>query len=316
MKKYAILFFLFFEIAVDVNGQSFDRFRFEAPLSFALHGGSTQYFGDLYSLWNYKDGIQPDYNIGLTTKFTTGTNIKIRANLIYYQISGDDNAADPRSGRAPRNLNFRAQNWEGSVQMEYYLRPVKLYHINRTYFNPYLFAGAGLTSNDPYTRFRQHWIPLRPLQTENKAYHATAVVFPMGLGIKYKTNVWMDVFVEGNYRFTLTDYLDDVSVYNLSGFYEDLIADYGIAGEGPNPNRLRLAIRQERYLNEDGEPNIDLIRSTKGAARRGSGDPFLTGSPGRYDGYFTLNIGIEIFISENIWDDWVFRKKRRGYRLR
>lgn len=315
MRKIISLFILYSTFAY-ANAQRLDRFRFEAPLSFALHGGPTQYFGDLYSFWNYREGLQPDYNVTLTAKWTTGTNIRLRANLSYYQISGDDNAADPRSGRMLRKLNFRAQNWEGSFQVEYYLLPVKLYHVNRSYFNPYFFVGAGLTTNDPHARYRGKWIPLRPLKTENKAYPATAAVFPMGLGIKYKTNVWVDLFIEGNYRFTLTDYLDDVSKYNISGFYEDLIADYGRWGEGPNPNRLRLAIRQERYLFENGEPNIELIRATNGAARRGSGDPSLTGSRGRYDGYFTLNVGVEIFVAENIWDDWIFRKKRGGYRLR
>jgi hypothetical protein len=315
MKKYVILFFLLFKVAVDVDGQSFDRFRFEEPWSFALHMGPTQYFGDLYSLWKYNEGVQPDYNIAFTTRYTFGTNLKARADITYYQISGSDNPADPESGRPPRNLNFRARNWEGAILVEYYLKPVKLYNITREFINPYVFAGVGVTTNNPYADYRDRWVPLRPLRTENTEYPAAAVVFPMGLGLKYKANVWMDVFMEGNYRFTLTDYLDDVSVYNISEFYEDLIADYGSVGEGPNPDRLRLAVRQDRYLYANGEPNVDLIRSSKGAARRGSGDPTLEGSVGKYDGYFTLNVGVEIYITEDIWDNWIFRKKRRGYRF-
>lgn len=315
MKKYLFPFFLLFGTAVEVNAQSFNRFRFEEPWSFALHLGPSQYFGDLYSLWKYDEGVQPDYNIAFSTRYTFGTNMKARADITYYQISGSDDPADPASGRPPRNLNFRARNWEGALLVEYYLRPVKVYNITREFINPYVFAGLGITSNNPYTDYRDQWVPLRPLKTENKAYPATAVVFPMGLGVKYKANVWMDVFMEGNYRFTLTDYLDDVSVYDISGFYEELIADYGANGEGPNPDRLRLSVRQDRYLYENGEPNVDLIRSSNGSPRRGSGDPTLEGSAGKYDGYFTLNVGLEIYITEDIWDNWIFRKKRRGYRF-
>lgn len=315
MKKYLLLFLLFFFVALDVDAQSFNRFAFERPWSFALHMGPTQYFGDLYSLWKYDEGLQPDYNIAFTGRTTFGTRLKARADFTYYQISGSDDSADPRSGRPPRCLNFRARNWEVALLGEYYLKPVKIYNISREFLNPYIFAGLGITSNNPYADYQGRWVPLRPLKTENTAYPATAVVFPLGLGIKYKANVWMDVILEGNYRFTLTDYLDDISVYNLSGFYEDLIADYGSGGEGPNPDRIRLAVREARYLHGNGEPDIALIRSTKGAVRRGSGDPRLQGSKGRYDGYFSLNMGLEIYFSEEIWDYWIFKKKRRRYKF-
>lgn len=322
MKGYLFFFFLWLGMIVDVRAQSFNRFRYEEPWSFSLQAGPTQYFGDLYSLWKYSEGIQPDYNIAISTRYTFGTNLKARADVTYYQISGQDELADPKSGRIPRNLTFRARNWEGALMMEYYLFPVKTYNISREFINPYIFAGVGITTNNPYTDYRnphadyiENWIPLRPLMTENKAYPATAVVFPMGLGLKYKANVWVDLFVEGNYRFTLTDYLDDVSVFDISDFYEVLIADYGVNGDGPNPDRLRYSVRQGRYLNEDGEPNVELIRSSNGAPRRGSGDPTLEGSIGRYDGYFTINVGMEIYITEDILDLWIFRKKRRGQRF-
>jgi hypothetical protein len=138
------------------------------------------------------------------------------------------------------------------------------------------------------------------------------MVFPMGLGIKYKVNVYMDFFIEGNYRFTLTDFLDDVSAFNMSGFYEDLIADY-VSGE--NPDRLRLSVRQARYLLENGEPNVALIRSTNGAPRRGSGDPRENEPNAKYDGYFSLNFGAEIYFAQDIWDNWIFRHRGRGWRF-
>lgn len=294
------------------SGQAFNRFKFEEPWSVALHVGPTQYFGDLYSLWKYQEGVQPDLNAAISARYTFGTNLKARLDLSYYQISGQDNMADPRSGRIPRDLNFRSRNVETAFLVEYYYKPVKVYNITREFLNPYIFLGIGATTNDPYANYRGEWVPLRPLRTENEAYPGVVMVFPMGLGLKYKANVYMDVFIEGNYRFTLSDYLDDVSTFNISGYYEELIADYT---SGNNPDRLRLSVRQPRYLLENGEPNIGLIESSRGAPRRGSGDPRLDEPNAKYDGYFSLNFGVEIYFSQDIWDNWIFRHRGRGWRF-
>jgi hypothetical protein len=311
MKGFIIGIF-FTLISINASAQAFNRFKFEEPWSVALHLGPTQYFGDLYSLWKYNEGIQPDYNAAFSGRYTFGTNLKARADVVYYQISGQDNLADPRSGRIPRAVTFRARNWEAALLAEYYLKPVKVYNITREFFNPYIFAGVGVSTNDPQTRYRDRWVDLRPLRTENESYPGVVMVFPMGLGIKYKVNVYMDLFIEGNYRFTLTDFLDDVSAFNISRFYEDLIADY-VSGE--NPDRLRLSVRQARYLLDNGEPNVELIRSSRGAPRRGSGDPRENEPNARYDGYFSLNFGAEIYFAQDIWDNWILRYRGRGWRF-
>jgi len=311
-KKIFFIAFFLTAISIQTFAQSFNRFKFEEAWSFSLQGGPSQYFGDLYALWEYKEGIQPDYNAGFSAKYTFGTNLKARGDIGFYQISGQDDRADPVSGRIPRNLNFRSRNWEAALIVEYYLKPVKVYNITREFFNPYVFFGIGATTNNPHTLYNGKWVNLGPLRTENEYYNDIVTVFPMGLGLKYKANVYMDLFIEGNYRFTFSDYLDDVSSYNISGFYEELIDDYL---SGLDPDRLRLSIRQERFLLPNGEPNIELIRNTRGSARRGSGDPRLNEPDARYDGYFTLNFGAEIYFSKDIWDNWIFRNRGRGFRF-
>lgn len=310
MKKRLSFFLGLVWMTTGLEAQNFDRFKSYAPWSFSLQMGPTQYFGDLYDLWKYREGIQPDYNFTIGSRYTVSQHLKVRADLSFYQISGTDKKADPRSFRHLRDLNFRARNGEGTLLIEGYLFPVDRYNIYRERYNPYIFIGIGGTTNNPHANYRNKWVPLRPLRTENRDYSPVALVFPMGIGFKYKTNVWMDFFIEGNYRFTLTDYLDDVSVYDITDFYRELIEDYGTNGNGPNPDRLRLSVRQGSYLNEDGEPNVSLIESSGGSPRRGSGDPTLKDSGGRYDGYFTLNIGLEIHLSDDIFDYWIFRKKR------
>lgn len=301
MKKLAFLFLFF--ISWSAQSQSFYRYRFEEPWSFSASIGATQYFGELYSFWKYNEGVQPDWNANAAFHYTFGTHLRARGDFSYIQMSGSDPPADPRSTRPPRNLSFRARNWEVTGIVEYYWHPVKVPNIHRPLWNPYIFFGLGVSTNNPETLLRGEWVDLRPLQLENNPYERYIITFPMGLGFKYKLNVYMDLTFEGNYRFTLTDYMDDISAYNVSEFYLDLVEDYGVNGNGSNPDRLRLAIRNPSFVNDAGEPDVAKILRNAGRVRRGSG---LTH---RFDGYMTVNVGLEIHFSRDIFDNWILRDR-------
>lgn len=287
----------------EASSQSFNRYRFNAPWSVAVAAGPTQYFGELYSLWKYNEGIQPDWNVNFAVRRTLGTYIRGRAEFTYYQISGQDPPADPRSFREPRNLHFRARNWEASVVGEFHLKPVKVYNITRSFINFYGFAGVGVSSNDPQAELNGTWVALRPLELENNPYSKHIMVFPTGIGMKYKLNVYTDLTFEMNYRWTLTDYLDDVSAYNIKEFYQDLVTDYGVNGDGPRPDRLRLAVRNPAFYKDNGEPDVQKILDNGGRIRRGSG------LDERFDGFLSINVGLEIYLSSDIWDNWIFRNR-------
>ncbi|PZX55624.1 DUF6089 family protein [Algoriphagus chordae] len=291
MKK--TLFVLFFLSSSLAYSQSFYPYRFEEPWSISATAGASQYFGELYNFWKYSEGIQPNWNVNINANYTFGTNLKARAQFSYYKISGSDAPSDPRAERIPRNLDFQSTNWEMLGMVEYYLFPVKKYAISRAFWNPYIFAGLGISSNNPKTQLDGEWVELRPLQLENNPYEKYVVVFPMGLGLKYKLNVYMDLIIEGNYRFTMTDYLDDISAYNISEFYLDLVDDYVT---GNNPDRLRLAVRNPDFMDSNGMPDVDKILENGGRIRRGSG------LDNRYDGYMSVNVGVEIYLSKVLWD--------------
>ncbi|WP_373492861.1 hypothetical protein [Aquiflexum sp.] len=302
MKKIIFIFFAIF-LSIEGYSQSFYRYRFDAPWSVSASVGPTQYFGELYSLWKYNEGIQPDWNANVAIRRTVGTYIRLRGDFTYYQISGQDPPADPRSLRQPRNLHFRARNWEATGIAEFHIKPVKVYNITRSFFNLYGFAGVGVSSNNPKAELNRNWVDLRPLQLENNPYEKHIIVFPTGIGMKYKLNVYTDLTVEMNYRWTLTDYMDDISAFNIKEFYVDLVNDYGVNGDGPRPDRLRLAIRNPNFIKENGEPDVDRILNNGGRIRRGSG---LTE---RYDGFLSFNIGLEIYLAPDIWDNWIFRNR-------
>ena len=295
MKK--TLIFLFLLGSTQAFSQSLYKFRFEEQWSFSASAGPTQYFGELYSLWKYDEGIQPDWTINLSANYTFGTNLRARAQVSYYKISGSDVPSDPKANRIPRNLNFKAENWEAIGLIEYYLFPVKKYAISRALWNPYIFAGIGISTNNPETLLDGKWTDLRPLQLENNPYEKYILVFPMGIGLKYKLNVTMDLMIEGNYRFTLTDYLDDISAYNISEFYLDLVDDYT---SGRRPERLRLAVRNNDFLDENGMPDIPKILKNGGRIRRGSG------LEERLDGYMSINVGVDIYFNKWLRDFYKF----------
>jgi hypothetical protein len=305
MKRLLIILFLFSSFST--YSQSFYRYRFEEPWSISAGIGPTQYFGELYSFWKYNEGIQPDWNANFAVNYIFGTHLKARLEGTYYKMSGSDPPSDPRAYRTPRNLHFRARNIEVAALIEYYWHPVKVNNITRHLWNPYIFFGVGMSTNNPQAELNGTWVDLRPLQLENNPYNDKIIVFPMGLGFKYKLNVYMDMKIEGNYRFTLTDYMDDISAFNVSEFYLDLVDDYVT---GNNPDRLRLAIRNPGFVLDNGEPDVDKILRNQGRVRRGSG---LTH---RYDGYMTVSVGVEIYLSPDIWDNWIFRNRIYEKRFR
>ena len=311
LRMKRLLLILFIVCGVELHAQSFYRYRFEEPWSISAGIGPTQYFGELYSFWKYNEGIQPDFNANFSFNYIFGTHLKARGEFTYYQMSGQDPPSDPRAYRTPRDLHFRARNMEIAGIVEYYWHPVKLNNITRHLWNPYIFFGVGMSTNNPQARLDKNddnsWVDLRPYQLENNPYEKYIIVFPMGLGFKYKLNVYMDFKFEGNYRYTLTDYMDDISAYNVSEFYLDLVEDYV---NGTNPDRLRLAIRNPNFYLDNGEPDVQKILNNQGRIRRGSG---LTH---RYDGYLTFSVGVEIYLSRDIFDNWIFRDRIYEKRFR
>ncbi len=87
-------------------------------------------------------------------------------------------------------------------------------------FTPYVSLGIGAFSYDPYAYLQGTKYFLRPLGTEGqgstlypdrKPYGTIAACIPLSVGIKYALSEGTNFFAEVGYRFTTTDYLDDVS---------------------------------------------------------------------------------------------------------
>ena len=203
--------------------------------SFVAGGGFCSYFGDLKDnrtdLW-----AKPSAQLGI--QYRVNNRLHIRSEIAWYRISGADSLNDPGTGIYNRNLSFRADNFEWNA--------VALVHLFNKYaritspINPYIFAGVGLTTNNPKAYYEGEWYRLRPLQTEGVSYSAIAPIIPAGVGVAFHLSNNWDVALEYGYRFTFTDYLDDVSTtFKGVDSFDDPIAK-ALSDRRPEMNLLPL----------------------------------------------------------------------------
>jgi Domain of unknown function (DUF6089) len=202
-----------------VYGQThlYDSYKNDGEFGAAI--GLGHYFGDL----NTRAALnRPKFSGGIFF-------IKQFNNYIGLRISGDyaflgySDIYSKNQTQRRRNLSFNSNVWE--VSLSGYFNFFKFMPGVEGYkFTPYLALGIGVFSYDPYAYLDGTKYYLRPLGTEGqggipgdttfsapKQYSTMALCIPFTFGVKYSINESLNVFAEIGYRFTNTDYLDDVS---------------------------------------------------------------------------------------------------------
>lgn len=177
--------------------------------------GGAHYFGDI----NNRSAIdKPSPAVGVYFKKQFGQYIAVRVSGHYAKVGYADEYSNVEFQQR-RNLNFSSQIWEMAVQGDFNFFnfiPGDPYYK----FTPYVTLGVGSMNYDPYTFLEGKKYFLRKLGTEGqgsalfperKAYRNQAFCFPLGMGIKYNLGKNINLSFEVTYRFTSTDYLDDVS---------------------------------------------------------------------------------------------------------
>ena len=251
-----------------VSGQSFYSMRRERSLILTVGTGTSTYFGELSNDNNYFDA-KPNLTAGLQYYFTD--RISLRAEGIWFKLSGSDAEADPTGelSRRDRNLSFESNNAEfnltGSISLyrngnRYYRRPG---------FNLYAFGGVGLLYFNPTTEYQGKKVALQPLQTELVDYGRVGIVFPLGIGARFKFGPYMNIAIEGGYRKGFTDYLDDVStVHNDASKFSDPLA----AALSDRRPEIGLAVKPDGYIR---------------------------GNPDKNDGYMLFSLKVEYYLPGN-----------------
>ncbi|HZE83149.1 MAG TPA: DUF6089 family protein [Puia sp.] len=183
---------------------------------FGISAGAAHYFGDLNPDSHLN---RPKPSLGVFFRRQYGNYVALRVAGHFAQLGYSDIYNKQNQFELQRNLSFNTNIWELAVQGDFnFFKYVPGSESFR--FTPYTTFGIGVFNYDPYAYYQGSKVFLRPLGTEGqgsalypqrKAYGTMAVCFPLGVGFKYSLNAHMNLGFEVVYRFTTTDYIDDVS---------------------------------------------------------------------------------------------------------
>jgi hypothetical protein len=244
-----------------VNAQSFYAARKERSLLLIAGTGTSTYLGELADDGDYFDA-KPSLNVGL--QYYLSNRFSLRSEVTWFTLKGDD--AANQDSRTARNLSFTSNNYEINFSGIISLLPQGRRFYQRPGFNLYAFGGVGVMYYNPKTEYQGQKYALRPLRTELVDYSSFGVVFPYGLGLRFKIHPLANISLEGGYRKTFTDYLDDVSTVHVAqSSFTDPIAQ---------------ALTDRR-------PEIGLSLAEPGHIR---------GNPTNNDSYFLFNVKLEYYL--------------------
>lgn len=283
--------------------------------SVTFGGGTSTYLGDLAG---YRQPFKtlftlPRWNVGLgyTRQFTP--KFAARAMFTWARITGDDytfnkNSLDDNLVQYVRNLHFRNDLKEFAITGIYNFREDGRNAENRAKFTPYVFGGLALVAHSPEALTpdsagtTQRWVKLQPLHTEgqgqpgrDKPYSLVTVAIPVGFGVRYKLNDSFNLGAEIGYRYSFSDYIDDVG----TGTYPARDTQQGVAAYVSDRRLETLAARPSNHPNRfdviqnlinSGDPNVQAALTTQVRSDQG----VLS------DGYLLTNFSIQYIIPTKI----------------
>ncbi len=223
--------------------------------------------------------------LGIVASRKIGARYSLKGSLFYGRLKGSDfNSADPNEENARyryvRNLQFRNDIIELSVQGVVDITPNYSTFLGRATIVPYIFGGVAVFYHNPKALVPETdpntgqplaeagtWVALEPLGTEGQysdgsgvsPYKKIQLAIPVGLGLRYKLNQSFDISFEVGYRHLFFDHIDDVggSYTDLSNLNSDLArtlsdrsreATYVESGEVrdlTNPNVAQICDRRD-----------------------------------------------------------------------
>lgn len=269
LKKLIVTVFLISVLQI-ANAQMYEAYVHKGEVGVSI--GLAHYFGDL----NTDASInRPKFSAGVYYLKQFNNYIGLKINGTYAFLAYSD-AYSTNVVQRTRNLSFNTDVYELSVS-GYFNFFKFLPGFDEYRYTPYVGLGVGIFSYDPYAYLSGEKYYLRSIGTEGQGnplypnrqqYSGTAMSIPLSLGFKYAVNERINWFAEVSYRFTNTDYLDDVSTtYAPDAFPADPITGLPTAG----------------YLLQDRSYELGSAIGNKGRQR---------GNSTQNDSYVTLHVGI------------------------
>ncbi len=212
LKRIAIILLMFTGLQ-PVRAQLMDAFVHQGEVGIGV--GVGHYVGDLNPNFAVN---RPKLAAGVFFRKQLTNYVGIRLSGEYAMLGYSD-VYSTNPVQVARNLSFNTNVWEISLSGDF-----NFFRFQPGFegfnFTPYVGLGIGVFSFDPYAFLGGEKYFLRTLGTEGQGsalypdlqpYTPLAICIPFTLGAKYALNTRANVFGELTYRFTNTDYLDDVS---------------------------------------------------------------------------------------------------------
>lgn len=177
--------------------------------------GVSNYYGDLQPKMFPSSGYMP--MAGIVYKYFMSPRIGLRFGVSYTDLTAADSLSNIPVNQS-RNLSFATHLFEFYGGLELNLLPIEVMRMKVT---PYVFGGIGVFYFNPYAEDAAgNKTFLRALSTEGqglpmypdrKPYSLVNAAFPFGGGFKFFIGKTLMVTPEIGFRYTNSDYIDDVS---------------------------------------------------------------------------------------------------------
>lgn len=239
---------------------------FASKISISAGAGIANYFGDLMQYNRFYSQSGFSFSAGASYAFAKKFGLRLTAGV--QQVKAADSKNKGAQYQA-RNLSFKSTVTDLSIAVDYDILDIKKHG-----FTPYVSAGVGVMFFNPTADGAAGKQNLRDLGTEGQGlagypgmYSKTAVTIPLGVGLKIAASKKITIQFDFNYRFTGTDYLDDVST---NGYPSKTLLD------ARNPVTAKYTWRGNEVGGESYPKNLSLPR----------------GNPSDKDGYYTTQLKI------------------------
>ncbi len=240
MKKW-ILTFLSLIFLVKVHGQ-LDPYKYRVGVGIGYtnyYGDLSPYvidgIGDLFRLFEYNPQYIHDYSLAFSLERRLSSSLGLMLQLGQYDFSMSDRHVNKdgvlRTDLAnfDRSLNFRTQVQDAGLSLLFKMDNGKILN-KQAFLAPYFTLGAGVMRfqvngdllddqgvwYDYSTRENvnngQFETVLSALETEIPGGYPTTTFYAnLGLGLRFRLARALEFFVQSDFRYAGTDYLDDVS---------------------------------------------------------------------------------------------------------
>lgn len=242
-------YFLVIILTLFIGRGNSQNHTFASKSELGVLGGVMYYVGDLNPYHHFRDF---EMGIGLIYKYNITAHFAFRATALYGKVTGDDSKTRGNDFRLNRNLHFRSRIAEIGAGFEINFFKYRTQDFKHP-ISPYLIFQVAYFNMKPQARRDGNWTDLQPLGTEgqgssqgDKRYSLHQLAFPVGLGLKFNIARGVSLGIEYTFRFTFTDYLDDVSTVYVdpdilsseNGPNAGFFSDRSLSNHGPGNSNV------------------------------------------------------------------------------